>query len=283
MPDSISAALAMPFVASTLRLALIGLLALIALRGLRLATRQTQRWLESTTRDADRLSRLKTLVQLGRSVIFVLILITTAMMILHVLDVNIAPLLAGVGVAGLALSLSAQTLLKDFINGILILIEDQFSIGDVIKVGEVAGGVERMTLRATYLRDIEGKLHLVPNGDIRLVSNITAGWARAIVDLNVDYQANMGAVMSALETAAGQAQADEAIKADLLEPPQVLGWIGLTDWAVKVRLMAKTLPGKQWGVMMALRRYAVESLQAAGVRVALPAQHVRLEKPEHAS
>lgn len=283
MPDSISAALAMPFVASTLRLALIGLLALIALRGLRLATRQTQRWLESTTRDADRLSRLKTLVQLGRSVIFVLILITTVMMILHVLDVNIAPLLAGVGVAGLALSLSAQTLLKDFINGILILIEDQFSIGDVIQVGEVAGGVERMTLRATYLRDIEGKLHLVPNGDIRLVSNITAGWARAIVDLNVDYQANMGAVMSALETAAGQAQADEAIKADLLEPPQVLGWIGLTDWAVKVRLMAKTLPGKQWGVMMALRRYAVESLQAAGIRVALPAQHVRLEKPENAS
>ena len=99
-----------------------------------------------------------------------------------------------------------------------------------------------------------------------------------VVDLNVDYHADMGRVMRALESAGARAQADEAIKADLLEPPQALGWIGLKDWAVQARLTAKTAPGKQWGVMMALRKYAVEALQAEGVRVALPAQAIRLEE-----
>jgi len=141
-------------------------------------------------------------------------------------------------------------------------------------VGEVTGGVERITLRATYLRDIEGRLHIVPNGDIRLVSNLTAEWARAVVDLNVGYEADVSKVLQTLEAAVARAQEDEAIKADLLEAPQALGWISFNDWAVQVRLMAKTKPGKQWGVMMALRQYAVEALQAAGIRVALPAQKV---------
>jgi small conductance mechanosensitive channel len=160
----------------------------------------------------------------------------------------------------------------------LVLVENQFTVGDAIKVGSVAGGVERITLRATYLRDVDGQLHIVPNGDIRLVSNLTAEWARAIVDLNVDYEADMGRVMRALEAAAVRAQEDETIKADLLEPPQALGWLGFKDWAVQVRLMVKTAPGKQWGVATALRKYAVAALQAEDVRVALPIHQVRWER-----
>jgi small conductance mechanosensitive channel len=267
-----------PLVATALRLFLIALLTVMARYTLRLAARQVEKRLEKTTPDPERFARLQTLVQAGRGVTWALILLAAGLMALHTLGIDITPLLAGVGVAGLALSLGAQTLIKDFIGGILILAENQFTVGDVIKVGEVAGGVERITLRATHLRDIEGKLHIVPNGDIRTVSNLTAEWARAIVDLDVAYEADMGKVLRALEAASARAQEDEAIKADLLEPPQALGWIGFKDWAVQVRLMAKTKPGKQWGVMMALRQYAVEALHAEGLKVALPIQEVRLDK-----
>ena len=263
-----------PFVPLILRLALIVALTLCARWGLRLAARLMERRLEKTVPNPERLARLQTLVQVGRGAMWALILLMAGLMALHTLGVDATPLLAGAGVAGLALSLGAQTLIKDFIGGILILVENQFSVGDVIKVGEVTGGVERITLRATYLRDIEGRLHIVPNGDIRLVSNLTAEWARAVVDLNVGYEADVSQVLQTLEAAVARAQEDEAIKADLLEAPQALGWISFNDWAVQVRLMAKTKPGKQWGVMMALRQYAVEALQAAGIRVALPAQKV---------
>jgi len=267
----------LPLVGTVLRIGLIALLALLAERGLRLVALRTEHRLEQSTPDPERLARLKTLVQVGRGAAYALVLVITGAMALHSLDINIAPLLAGAGVVGLALSLGAQTLIKDYIGGILILIENQFTIGDVVKVGNVTGSVERITLRATHLRNYDGTLYVVPNGDIRVVSNLTVEWARAIVDLNVDYQADMSKVIRSLEMAAQKAQADETLQPDLLEPPQALGWIGFNDWAVQVRLVAKTKPGQQWSVAMALRRYAVETLQAGGVRVAIPLQQIRWE------
>jgi moderate conductance mechanosensitive channel len=278
MRDSIVSLMNTPWFTTALRLVLILMLALLARRSLQLAARQVEKRLEKTTSDSERFARLQTLVQVGRSVMWVLILLVAGLMALHILGIDITPLLAGAGLAGLAISLGAQSLIQDFIGGILILVENQFTVGDVINVGEVAGAVERITLRATYLRDVEGKLHLVPNGTLRTVSNLTAAWARAVVDLNVAYTAEMSNVIRALEAAAARAQEDEAIKADLLEPPQALGWIGFKDWAVQVRVMAKTRPGKQWGVTMALRRYAVEALHAEGVKVALPAQEIRVSE-----
>jgi small conductance mechanosensitive channel len=277
MPEIFISLINAPLFTMALRLAFIALLTLLARYGVRLAARQVAKRLERTTPNPERFARLQTLVQAGRSAAWVLTLLVAGLMALHTLGIDITPLLAGAGVAGLALSLGAQTLIKDFIGGTLILIENQFTVGDVIKVGEAAGGVERITLRATYLRDVEGKQHIVPNGDIRTVSNLTAEWARAVVDLNVAYEADMGKVLHALEAAAARVQQDEAIKADLLEAPQALGWIGFKDWAVQVRVMAKTKPGKQWDVMMALRRCAVEALQTEGVKVALPAQSVMLD------
>lgn len=196
-------------------------------------------------------------------------------MALQTLGVNIAPLLAGAGVAGLALSLGAQTLIRDYLGGILILVENQFSVGDQIQVGDKSGAVERITLRATYLRALEGQLHLIPNGEMRVVSNLTQDWARAVVDLNVAFDADLSRVLRALEAAAQQAQADETIKADLLEAPQALGWIGFNDWAVQVRLMARTAPSKNRQVARVLRMHAMAALRAEGVPVAIPSQEVR--------
>lgn len=262
------------FAGPALRIALIAVLAVAGYQGLRLLMSQIETRLDRIVVDRHRVDRLKTLLHFARALAFILILMMAGMMALGVLNINFIPVLASAGIAGLALSLGAQTLIKDYLGGILILVENQFFVGNVIKVGQVSGSVERITLRVTHLRDLEGRLHIIPNGDIRLVSNLTAQWSRAIVDLNVEFNADMKKVIQALQVAAQRAQADDSIKGDLLEPPEALGWIGLRDWAVQVRLMAKTLPGKQWGVMMVLRRYAMEALQAEGVTVAMPSQRV---------
>jgi small conductance mechanosensitive channel len=262
--------LATPFASVILRLVLIGLLAWLAVSSLRLAARRVETRLEKSVASAEQIYRLKTLVQVGRRVIQISVLMLTGLMALHALNINIAPLLASVGIAGLALSLGAQTLIKDYIGGILILAENQFSIGDVIEVGDARGTVERITLRATYMRDIEGKLHVISNGDIRQVSNLTVDWAQAVVEINIDYDADMNVVMRALEAAARQAQEDETIRADVLDPPQVVGWAGFKDWAVLMRIIAKTMPGSQWKVATTLRKYAVEALRQAEVRIAVP-------------
>lgn len=255
--------------AAALRLTLILLLALAARWGARLVFGQLGRRLERTVPDPERRGRLQTFLSAGRSLAAVLIVIVAGLTALGVVGVDIGPLLAGAGLVGLALSLGTQTLIKDYLGGVLILAEDQFRVGDVIKIGEVSGEVERITLRTTRVRDVEGRLHVLANGDIRAVSNLTAQWSRAVVDLNVDYAADMNAVVRALEAAARRAQADATLSPLLLETPQALGWVALKDWAVQVRLMAKTAPGKQWAVMTALRQYAVEALAAEGVPVAL--------------
>ncbi|MER3457966.1 MAG: hypothetical protein C4309_04400 [Chloroflexota bacterium] len=156
-----------------LRVGVIAVLFLLGERALRLASRQIGQRLEATVAEAEQLARLKTLLRVGRGTVVVLMVLVTGMMILYTLGINVTPLLASAGVAGLAISLGAQILFRDIISGIIILFEGQYVIGDTIRVGGVEGRVERITLRATYLRDAEGHLHIVPNGDIRIVSNLT--------------------------------------------------------------------------------------------------------------
>ncbi len=260
-----------PLVGTLLRIGVILILALVARWLLRFAARRIERRVTSTVTNREHQLRLRTVIQVGYSLAFVVLLVFTLLMILSALNVDIGPLVAGVGVAGLALSLGAQSLIKDFIGGLLIFVENQFAVGDVIAVGNVSGEVERITLRATYLRDTQGKLNIVPNGEIRIMSNLTAQWSLAVVDLSIAYDADMSAARQALQDAIEHAQADEALKALLLEAPQVMEWNSLSNSGVQVRLQAKTLPGKQWMAMAGLRQYAVEALQAHNVHVSAPA------------
>ena len=220
------------------------------------------------------MKRLTTLVHAGRSIGRVLITLIILLMILHELGLNITPVLASAGVVGLAFSLGAQTVIKDFLGSIIILSENQFTIGDVITVGQLTGTVERITLRATYLRDSEGNLNLIPNGDIRTISNLTTQWAQVVVTFNVDYEADMERILQALEEAIHLVQSDEEIALAMLESPHALGWTGFTDWAVQTQIIAKTQPGKQWPVARALRKAALEQLLKEGIRVAVPRQRI---------
>lgn len=262
-----------------LQVGLIVLLALVALRALQLGVQQARKRIEKPQIPEGRQERLKTLLYAGRHTGELLILGIATLMVLGALGIDLGPVLAGLGIVGLALSLGAQTLIKDYIGGFLILLEDQFHVGEWIEVGGVSGVVEQITLRVTYLRDVEGKQFIVPNGEVRIVSNNAREFSRAVVDLNVAYDEDMTKVVAALNEAMEKATTDPSIKDYLVETPTVRGWNKFTDWAVQVRIIAKTLPGKQIEVGVVLRRYALAALHSADVQVALPTTNLRM-RPE---
>jgi len=241
---------------------------------LHLSLGSIEKRLDKSSAQGERLKRLTTLVHAGRSIGYVLILLIVVLMILHELGINITPILASAGVVGLAFSLGAQTVIKDFLGGIIILSENQFTIGDVITIGQLTGTVEHISLRATYLRDSDGKLNLIPNGDIRTISNLTTQWAQVVITFNIDYEADIESALQALEEAARLVHSDEEIASAILEAPYALGWTGFTDWAVQMQVIAKTKPGKQWIVARTLRKIALELLQKEGIRVAIPRQRI---------
>ncbi len=245
---------------------------------LNLLTRRTMRRLEKEVPVPERLGRLKTIVYICRSVIFILLLAVFVLITLNSFGINIAPVLTGAGIAGLALTLGAQTLIKDFLNGVLILIEGQFSVGDTIQVGAFSGEVERITLRSTSLRDLDGRLHSIPNGEIRALSNLTSSWSRAVVDLHLPLETDIEQAVAVLEKALEKLVSDPAINGLLLEAPSVTGWTALKDWAIQVRLIVKTLPGKQYVVSAALRKIAIETLKEVGIEAGLSRQVVELRR-----
>ncbi len=222
----------------------------------------------------ERRQQLVTLLHILRWVTDVLVVGIGLLMLLSTFNVNIAPLLAGAGVAGLAVSLGAQTLIQDLIGGFLILIENQYTVGDVIQVGDVSGEVERLTLRATCLRDTNGRLHIIPNGEVRVVSNLTKDWSRALVDVGVAYEEDLTRVLHVLETTAEEFAHDPAFEPQLLEPPQVMGPISLGDWALTVRVMVKTQPGKQWGVARELQKRILAVCEREDITLPYPRQEV---------
>jgi len=255
--------------------ALTALLAALGLAAVQFLGRRTLRAVRSAKHiPAARQQQLLTFIQILRWGIEVLIVVSFLMMLLSTFGLDITPLLASVGVAGLAVSLGAQTLVKDLIGGLLILLENQYAVGDVIQVGDVSGSVERLTLRATYVRDLNGRLHIVPNGEVRIVSNATRDWSRALVDVGVAYEENLERVLQVLEGTAEAFAQDPDFKPQLLEPPQVMGPISLGDWAITVRVMVKTHPGKQWQVARELQKHILAACEREGITLPYPRQEV---------
>ena len=256
------------------RVGIVLLIGIASVLILQLSLRGIERRLKESGAKGERLKRLTTLARAGRSIGHILILLIVALMILYELGINITPILASAGLVGLAFSLGAQTVIKDFLGGIVILTENQFTIGDVIAVGNFSGSVERITLRATYLRDGNGNLNLIPNGDIRTISNMTTQWAQVVITFNLDYESDMERALQALEEAIRLVQTDPETASAIADKPYALGWTGFTDWAVQMQIIAKTLPGQQWTVARAIRKTVLALLQKEGIRVAIPRQRI---------
>ena len=220
--------------------------------------------------DSTHEQRVRTLVGLVQGVGVVFIALVTLFMILQVMGVNVAPLLAAAGVFGLAVSFGAQSLVKDVISGLFMLWENQFGVGDVIRVGENAGLVEKVTLRVVVLRDIHGTVHIIPNGEIKQISNLTRSWSRAVLEIGVAYKENVDRVMEVMREVGQEMWEDEAWRPLLLEEMVVPGVESFGDSAVVIRMMAKTLPLKQWDTARELRRRLKNRFDAEGIQIPFP-------------
>jgi small conductance mechanosensitive channel len=214
--------------------------------------------------------RAATLSLLLRQVCGVLIAAVSGMMILREFRVDIAPIIAGAGIVGLAVGFGAQSLVKDIISGFFILLENQFDVGDVISGAGVSGGVERIGLRFTQLRDLEGRVHFIPNGEFRVVSNLTRGWSRAVIDVAIGYREDIDRVQDVLRELAEELRHDPAFDHLIIEPMEILGVDSLGDSAVTIRLLFKTLPGKQWPVAREFRKRVKVKFDALGIEIPFP-------------
>ena len=199
------------------------------------------------------------------------------------IGINIAPILAGAGIIGLAVSFASQSIIKDTINGFLIIAEDQYAVGDVINVGEYGGLVENINLRITQLRDGEGRLITIPNGEIRVVANLSSHWARADLNVPVAYHTDVDQALTTITEVAKKMSADPSWKQQILEPPQVLGVDNFSDRGAIVRIWIKTQPLKQWAVSREFRRRIKIAFDRAGIPIPMPQQQVWFQRPNRNS
>lgn len=210
-------------------------------------------------------ARAETVAVVLRSICSSVIGAFAVMYVLSAVGLELGPLLAGAGVAGVAIGFGAQSLVRDFLSGIFMLIEDQYGVGDVVDIGEASGTVEQVTLRVTRLRDINGTVWHVPNGQITRVGNKSQQWARALLDVPVAPDADLEAVATIIGDAALAVWELDVARADVLESPEVLGVEYLGPDAATIRVQGKTRPGAQWRVNRLLRKAIAEALEEAGV------------------
>lgn len=247
--------------------ALIILIALLVLRLLRaLVQRLVQRVLADTEQTPRELRQkaqtLATVVEsAGRLVVF----LVSGMMVLSSLGLEIGPLLASAGIAGLAIGLGAQSLIRDTINGFFILFENQYAVGDSIRVNEFSGAVEEVGLRRTVLRSVDGAAIIIPNGEVRMVENLSKGWSRAVIDIDTLASADDRQVSATLLELLEHIKEDPEIGALVLEPPEILGITAITPTGVTYRVLVKTEPLQQWKVERELRRRILSAFRERGI------------------
>ena len=224
--------------------------------------------------------RLETLSQLGRTVAMLSIVIVAAMVVLDQMGIKLGPVLAAAGIVGLAVGFGAQSLVKDVISGMFILIENQFNIGDWIDAGGVSGIVERSNLRVTVLRDLDGKVHFVPNGQVSVVSNHTKEWSQAVLNIGVAYREDTDHVTEVLKEVGKELRNDPKFNSKILEPVKVLGVQAFDDSAVTIRVLIKTRPLEQWGIAREYRKRVKKVFDAQGIEIPFPHRTVYMGVPK---
>lgn len=186
-------------------------------------------------------------------------------MVLDQLDINLAPLLASAGVAGVALGFGAQSLVKDFLSGTFLLLEDQYGVGDVVEFDTVTGTIEEVALRVTKVRAFDGTLWYLRNGEIISTGNRSQGWGRSLVDVRVGYNEDMDQVKSLLAQAAAEVASDPDFSPYMLDEPEVWGVEDLSENSVKFSIFAKVTQGQQYAISRALRAHSLQVLTEAGI------------------
>jgi moderate conductance mechanosensitive channel len=222
---------------------------------------------------SQRLSqRVCTVSRVTKSVTSILLVGTGALAGLAVLGVDLIPLLAGAGIIGLGISLASQNVIKDVINGFLILFEDQYAVGDVVAIGDVGGLVENMNLRITQLRNNEGRLITIPNSAITIVQNLSKGWSRVDLTLTVAFDTNPDRALQILRKLSEEIYRDRAWRSKILELPEVLGIDEMDHTGLKIRIWIKTRPLEQWAVAREFRRRLKQTMVIEHLEIGVPQQ-----------
>lgn len=229
---------------------------------------------------AEEERRIRTLVQIFTVAAKVVIIVFGGMIIIREIGIDIGPMLAGAGIIGLAFGFGSQSLVKDLVSGFFLLMENQIRVGDVVKIGNFAGLVEQITLRIVVLRDLEGTVHTIPNGEISTLSNMTYGWSRALLDIGVAYKENVDEVMKVLNRLAHEMATEENFKDVITEEPTILGVDSLGDSEVTIRMIIKTLPLKQWDVGREFRRRVKNEFDRLGIEIPFPHRTVYVRQDE---
>lgn len=268
--------------------AVISLIALFLVMFLIRISRHIGRRLISTINKSEGLSaqrkqRYHTLFSIVLSVIKITLWILAALWVLGELNFDVAPFLVAAGGVSLAIGFGAQSLVKDIISGFFILMEEQLSLGDVVSIEGKTGSVEKISLRTIKLRDLDGTLHIIPNGNISNVSNLTHEWSRAIVKVGVSYDQNSRRILSVLNELCREIFADPEWKHMLLEQPVPQGILTFGDSALQFRILAKTIPGKQWDIDRELKNRIKERFDREGIEIPYPFMNIvdRTAKPNH--
>ena len=255
---------------SGLRIVLIVVLMSIAFRLIKGVMRRLEGILKGTLPTPAQVKRAETLSHVIRDVGRMAVLAVSALMILSELGLNLGPLLAAAGIGGLAVGFGAQNLVKDVLSGFFILLEDSIRVGDVVEVAGVGGLVEEVRLRTIRLRDLSGNVHVVPNGSVDKVKNMTKDYSYYLFDIGVAYREDVDEVMAVVQEIAEGLRADENFAADILEPLEMLGVDQFADSAVIIKCRIKTVPIKQWRVGREMNRRIKKTFDAKGIEIPFP-------------
>jgi len=254
-------------------LLIVALIAFVLSRLLRMVTARMIHIAEQHAAGPARVGQVKTLAGVIRTTGHTIIGVIVGMQLLSAVGLNLAPLLASAGIAGVAIGLAAQNIVRDVLNGILILIEDQFNVGDTVRVAGLAGVVEAMTLRKTTVRDADGTLYIVPNSQITTVANLSVGYSVATVNVSVDFSANPDRVLELLKGIAMEIRSSEDFRELFVADPQILGVEAIKGSELIFPVLFKTLATKQYAPVREFRRRVRLALEEQGL---LPGDPLRV-------
>jgi len=224
--------------------------------------------------DEEFQKRTRTLGEIVRYVIVLVVFAVATMTVLKELGIDIGPVLAAAGIVGLAVGFGAQSLVKDIISGFFILLEDQIRVGDVVNVADKGGLVEKVGLRTTVLRDLHGNVHYVPNGTIAVVTNMTKEYSRYVFDIGVAYREDVDEVIAVIKGIDQEMRNDPEFKDDILESIEILGLDQFANSAVIIKARTTTLPIKQWRVGREFNRRIKKKFDELNIEIPFP--HVTL-------
>ncbi|QQR69068.1 MAG: mechanosensitive ion channel family protein [Alphaproteobacteria bacterium] len=232
--------------------------------------RVTYRMVQMFLRHDSRSARLRTLVPLLHHVVLVIVYVIIGLVVLSSLGIDVTPILASAGVVGVAVGFGSQTLVKDCITGLFILIEDTIAVGDVVKIAGCSGVVERLTLRTVRLRDTEGRMHIIPFSEVGIVVNMTRDFSYALLEVGVSYDTDLRSALAVMEDVANGMRNDPIFADMILEPLEIMGVDKLNDYSIQLQSRMKTRPGKQWQVRRQFNLLLRERFSRDGIELPFP-------------